>query len=467
MIEYKIKPWAHQLEGIKKARKVPCFALFFEPGTGKTLTVLNILREKMFFEKKCLKTLVFCPNIVCDNWKRETKDNTNIPQAYIKVVTDSLKKRAKIFKRDTTKFFITPYSTLQSEECVDSIYNAGFEALVFDESHYLKSPTTKRTKNSLIITKSPSVKYKYLLTGTPVLNSLLDLQPQFALLDGGILGENFYHFRANYFYKPAYDKHGFRNNYNWVVDPELKDKLMQKIKPFSLSALKKDVLDLPPLINERIEVELTPEMKKNYDEMKNHCITFFKDEACTAKTAMTKMLRLQQITSGFVKTEDEVEKIFKDCPKLKALDELLESLRGHKVIIWAVFRQNFKQIAKLLEKKKIGFSECHGHIKDKEASMRKFKEDKDCMVYLGHPGSGGIGVNLVEASYSIWFSRNFSLENTLQARARNHRGGSEIHKTITCYDLVAKKTIDLELQRALTKKEDLSNFTLSELKEMI
>jgi SNF2 family DNA or RNA helicase len=81
-------------------------------------------------------------------------------------------------------------------------------------------------------------------------------------------------------------------------------------------------------------------------------------------------------------------------------------------------------------------------------------------VLIGHPGSGGIGVNLTASSVSIFYSRGFSLEHDIQAEARNYRGGSERHDKITRIDLVAPGTIDEEVVRKLHAKQTISDVIL-------
>ena len=78
-------------------------------------------------------------------------------------------------------------------------------------------------------------------------------------------------------------------------------------------------------------------------------------------------------------------------------------------------------------------------------------------------GSGGIGINLVAASYAIFYSRSFSLEHDLQAEARNYRGGSERHTKITRIDIVARDTIDEHIQKALSDKQNISETLLKEI----
>jgi SNF2 family DNA or RNA helicase len=235
----------------------------------------------------------------------------------------------------------------------------------------------------------------------------------------------------------------------------------------ALRAVKEECLDLPPLIKEKIEVELSAEQKRMYKEMKNEFITFIKEEseekerAVVAELAITKGLRLQQIVSGFVKTDTGETINCKKNPRLDALSTLLEELTpGHKVIVWACFKQDYEEIKKVCQKLKIKFAEVHGGIKNKDEQCEKFRKDKDIRVVICNQASAGIGINLVEASYSIYYSRNFSLEQDVQSEARNYRGGSEVHSKITRIDLVAPGTIDELVLKALESKQNIADVIL-------
>jgi SNF2 family DNA or RNA helicase len=154
---------------------------------------------------------------------------------------------------------------------------------------------------------------------------------------------------------------------------------------------------------------------------------------------------------------------FTDNPRAQALSDILEDLTPHhKVIVWAVFKENYKQIREVLERLKLSYVEVHGEVSQKEKlnGVDKFNTDPTCRVFLGHPASGGIGINLVSASISVFYSRNFSLENDIQAEARNYRSGSEQHKKITRIDLVTPDTIDEEVLEALSQKKQIGESVL-------
>jgi DNA repair and recombination protein RAD54B len=198
--------------------------------------------------------------------------------------------------------------------------------------------------------------------------------------------------------------------------------------------------------------------------MKKDFIAFCEQGAAVAELAMTKALRLQQICSGFMKLDGEEQEVsFKTNPRAEVLSQVLENIlecSTSKVCIWSVFKQNYKDIAAVCDKLGVKYVSLHGDTPQakRQENIDAFHNDPDIRVFVGNPQSGGIGISLTMANYAIFYSRNFSLENDIQAAARNYRGGSEMHSKITRIDLVSRDTIDelvlsrLSLKMAITDK---------------
>jgi len=470
--KYKIQPWAHQLEAIKRARDLPNFALLFQQGTGKTSTAINILRQKFNRERRVLRTLILCPPIVIRNWKDEWRKYSSIPEKDVVALSGSGKQRCETIRREgysgvqkNGKLFVTNYESLLMPELFTALLAWGPECLVLDESHKCKDPKSKRTKRAIQI--SQLARYKYILSGTPVLNSPLDLFSQFLILDGGeTFGKNFFAFRGRYFRDKNAGMPRDRHFPCWEVMPKCLEEINELIYRKGMRVEKKDCLDLPHLVRQVLKVPLGVEQGRLYREMKKDFVTFLKDDACTATLAITKALRLMQIASGYVKVVGGEEIALEDNPKQEALKDLLEELTpNHKVLTWAVWKQNYEQIKQVCEGLGLDYVEVHGGITaaQKDKNVERFRTDPKCRVFIGHPGSAGIGLNLVEASYAIFYSRNFSLEQSLQAEARNHRGGSEIHEKITRIDLVTADSIDELVCESLANKTAISEAILQRL----
>lgn len=469
-----ITPWKHQTEAIERAVKVKNFGLFHEMGVGKTFTAIQILRWWCTHHRRQLKTLVLAPPVVITNWQREIKKFSRMGDAVV-CLTGSGKDRLKQLKAvgATERILVTNYETLLMDPVFEALMEYRPEVLIADESHRCKNHKVTRTKKTIKL--ADQTKYRLILTGTPILNSALDLFAQFRILDGGALfGRSHSIFRATYFKDLNEHMPSAKRFPNWVVKPGSLDLLNGKIKPISMSVKKEDCLDLPPFVRQTVFVELSREQARLYKSMKNEFIAYMNDKACIATLAITKALRLQQIVSGHIALEDEggtrstVQ--IKDNPRAKALEELLSDIAGgSKVLVWVQFRAGYAVIRKVCEGLGLPFVEVHGEVPTsaRQKNIDAFNSDPAVRVLIGHPGSGGIGVNLVAASYSIFYSRGFSLEHDLQAEARNYRSGSEIHAKITRIDLVAKDTIDELIAESLDRKQEIGDKVLRSIAEKI
>lgn len=492
--------WKHQEQAIALADRLTDLALLFEMGTGKTRTTIEIIRRKFNAEKRVMRTLILGPVITVKNWQNEFAMFSKIPPGVIVPLVGSGKKRAATFEREATSpggtltkgcIFITNYEAMQMKELHDLMKLWQPEILVCDEIHYLKDYKSVRSHKVIeLLGEEPiintrrytrKVKHVYGLTGTMILNTPMDAFNQYRVLDSGAtFGTNFFEFRARFFEDLNAGMPSQRHFAKYIPRPESIEVLNELIYRKAVRALKKDCLDLPPLVRSRIDVEMGAEQAKLYREMKQEYITWVKahqnsDEplAVVAQMAITKALRLQQIVSGFCKTEDGTIVPVKDNPRLCALEELLEQLTpSHKVIVWATFKENYRAIAEVCTRLGIKFVEIHGDVSTakKNENIEAFRSDPRVRVCIANQAAAGIGVNLVEyadkvlhgaSSYSIYYSKNFSLAQDLQSESRNYRGGSEVYDKVTRIDLVASETIDELILEALREKQEIAEQVLA------
>lgn len=475
-MKYKIPPWKHQLDIIDKAVPLPSYALFAEMGTGKTATTINILRHKYYHTRRLMRTMVFCPPVVRTNWKREFEAHSKCGPD-VTVLEGAGKKRLRQFESEAfgdcfgplydqlkPRIFVTNYESLLMKDLYKLFLYWKPEVLVFDESHYCKSNKSKRTK--LAIKLADLATHKYCLTGTPILNNAMDIWAQFRILDGGeTFDTNFYAFRAQYFIDKNANMPSHKRFPDWRPRPGIEDVFNQKIYAKASRVLKKDCLDLPPVVRKTVQCDMGTDQAKAYKEMLKNFITYINGEACVASIALTKALRLQQIATGFYVTDESDTRHFKTTPRIDllvaTLADIYEENSKAQVIVWACFKDNYKQIVKALEDK---YSLTHllGGMTDnaRQKSIDSFQAGES-QIMIANQQAGGVGVNLTNASYAVYFSRNFSLEADLQSEARCHRGGSEKHDKITRIDIVATDTIDEVVAGALARKENLANNILT------
>jgi len=468
-MEYKVKPWAHQLAAIERAKFLRDYALFMEPGTGKTLTAIGIVRHKFNAARRYMRTIIFAPPVVLRNWKDEWAMHSNLPDDQVVVLRGPGEKRVKTLKETKACIVITNYETFLVKGFLEAAMLWCPEIIIYDESHFVKASTSKRTKAAIKLSRV--AKHRYILTGTPVLKDQLDLFNQFLVMDcGALFGQNFFIYRATYFWDANSGMPRDRYFPNWKPRVGCAKLLAEKMAPVVSVARKSECLDLPPLVKQKLHVGMNPDQEKAYLEMKKDFITYMEGGTVVATLAITKALRLMQISSGFAVTDVGDVVKFKDTPKMAALREILEQVAGeHKVVVWTVWKSTYRDVERVLQDMGLGYRMLTGETKagERDEVVDAFRKDPAVRVLIGNPHAAGIGINLTESSYSIFYSRNFSLGDYLQAEARNYRGGSEMHQKITHVDLITEGTIDEAITEKLLAKQEITENTLREVKNAI
>ena len=460
----------HQEDAIYRATFKKDLYLAWETGTGKTCTIIQIIRDKIKEIGRIRKTIILAPKVVLSNWKSEFKKFSGICPEDIYILKGSLKDRIEFVESlgNFSAILITNYDAFQNVAFTNALSHWGPEIIVCDEAHTLKNHRSKRAQNVSRLTEKTY--HNYLLSGTPILNNSLDLFMQYQVMDGGkTFGKNFYAYRSRYFEDSNAAWSSRPGHFpKFVPRKGSMEELSEKIKISTLIAKKTECLDLPELVTQDLEVEMGPEQIKAYSEMKKYFLTYINGEAVVAMQAVTKALRLQQIVSGFVKTDTGEIIRLANVPRMEVLKDQLEVLTPtNKVIVWACFRENYNMIREVCRDLGIKAVELHGEVKDadREEALRAFESDPDVRVLIGNQGAGGIGVNLVSATYSIYYSRGFKLGDDIQSRGRNYRRGSEVHDKITHINLVTPNTIDKLISDVLASKLDIGNQILDYLKQ--
>lgn len=516
-----IRPlWAHQKKVVDYVidNDINYYAILHDLGVGKTRTAIEIYRNKCIKADRLLRCLIIGPLATVQSWKREIIANSNIKESSISVV-DGKKPKAKTATLAQKKaqldskygIYIINTDTVGNPNLWPIIEKLGIEFLIVDEAHNFKSAAAKRTKE--LMKFSRGVKYKFTLTGSPVLQNALDLWAQFYLLHPDILGANFFSFRAQYFYDAnasmpsnihfpdwkVKDSKYFSRMINQGADPvaltmQRLEYLNAVIYRHANRVMKKDVLDLPPITYQVLDVPLSKEQERIYEEMRDNLVANLSDtdddlreileempEIMQADLAIVKTLRLMQICAGVAKPDEGPARMMDKVPRLEMLEDTLRGicvnawgLTDNKVIIWSIFKPTYQAIADICDKLGLKYVFLTGETKDKQASMDSFNDDKDVRVIIANQGAGGTGVTLNAANYSLYYSRSFNLAHDLQSEARNYRGGQT--RNVTRIDLVAPDTIDAEIVSALAEKkahaEDIldqkkAQFTKDELRALI
>ena len=356
-------------------------------------------------------------------------------------------------------------STDKGVKFATKFINSHKALMAIDESTTIKTPTAKRTKNIIGIGKE--AKYKRIMTGSPITKNPLDLYTQCEFLDPWLLDfASYYAFRNRYAEMKTMH---IRGRSIQVVDKfQNLGELSDIVKEFSYRVLKEDCLDLPPKVFIKRHVTLTPDQKRIYEQMKEQAIAHLNGKVTTTMTVLTQLMRLHQITCGYVTADDGTTQQV-ESNRLNELMSILEDTDG-KVIIWANYQLSVGEIIQKLIKVygKDSYVHYYGLTpqEDRQDFIRKFQNDPKCRFIIGTPQTGGYGITLTEANTVIYYSNGYDLEKRLQSEDRAHRIGQK--KTVTYIDLICEDTIDEKIVKALRDKINIASEVMGEeLKDWI
>lgn len=318
------------------------------------------------------------------------------------------------------------------------------------------------------------------------------------------------------------------------------DELNALLRPVSSRVTKDDVLDLPPKLYNKRFFAMTPEQAKLYRQLRDEYIVWLemggiekeaealgdapRPEVCgacagkreieldgyvypcpdcadqvdalgqdgttpiIAALAITRLLRLQQITCGYLPTDDEDEPLYVIPGANRRLDLLCDLVAesGQKTIVWARFQMDITLILKELARRGIKAVRYDGLASDDERAEAKARfqgeraiydrgqvvgrevvpPEEQAQVFVGNPAAGATGLTLTAARSVIYYSNSFKLIDRLQSEDRAHRIGQT--NSVLYVDLVAEESVDEKIVEALRNKFNVaSQITGDRLKEWL
>lgn len=433
-------PHDYQKYSIEFVKTHPIAALLLSMGLGKTSTTLTALDDLLFDSFEIHKVLVIAPLRVTKVWLDEVKkwNHLNYLRCSLVAGTEQERKRALwanadiyIINRENVQWLID-----------ESGIQFDFDTLVVDELSSFKNFKTKRFKSLMKV--RPMVKRVIGLTGTPTSNGLMDLWSEFKLLDQGKrLGRFITNYRDQYF-RP--DKRNGQVVFSYKPLPFAEDAIYDKISDITISMKANDYLNMPELISNHIEVEMSEKEMKVYQELKQELVITLGDEDVTASNAASLSNKLTQMANGAIYLDNHESAIIHDR-KLDALEDLIEAQCDKPVLVAYWFKHDLDRIKNRLEELKVNFKE----IKT-EAPIEDWNKG-NIEVGLIHPASAGHGLNLQEGgSTLIWFGLTWSLELYEQTNARLYRQGQK-DRCVVIEHIVTKGTIDEQIIKALEEKD--------------
>lgn len=441
----RMNAWAHQRRAYHFAFDKPASMLAMGMGTGKSLTA-----SALIYNKGCKLSFIFCPSSVVPVWPKEFGKHI---AADIRVVGYgkgiATAKKMKKFnaaiadaQRDGMPLvLVTNYEALRSADFLEWVLNLPLDSLICDEIHKLKSPTGTTSKAMAQVAKG--VPFRLGLTGTPMPHSPLDIFGQYRILDPTIFGEYYSRFRS--YYAEVFDLggvplvKGYRNQ----------EELNAGFRRIAFQ-VGREVLDLPPATHVMRFAQFSPAEQKVYNSLEEEFYAWLEEGVeVSADNALVRLLRLQQLTSGYCRNDitDKEEQV--NTAKQELLSDVLDDLPVHEpVIVFAKYTHDLDTIRAVCAEQGRSYAELSGR-KDDLAAWQAGEYD----VIGINIRAGEAGIDLTRSHYAIYYSLGFSLGDYDQSLARNHRPGQ--NDEVTYVHLLVEGTVDEKIYRSLQEHRDI------------
>ena len=377
-------------------RKSKSAAILAEMGTGKTLISIGIAGY-LYLQKEINKLLIVAPLSITKVWEEEFQKFADFDYQ-LEVLEGPTKEKSETLRNlfgTKLQVAVVNYESCWRMEKEIALWKP--DMIICDESSKIKNPQAKQSKALHRLGKIS--KHNMILTGTPVTNNPLDFFSQYKFLDESIFGGSYYSFRARYAIMGGY------GNYQVVGYKNLPE-LTEKAHSIAFRITKKEALDLPEQVDVTRYVELEPMARAIYNQVERDSYAELSQGEVVVRNVLTKLLRLSQITGGYIKDEfSEIEEQVSSA-KLNALEEIIEECldADKKVVVFARFISEIEAITKMLKRYGIKYSLIRGDVKDRSSEVEKFQNNKDVKVFVGQLQTTGMGLTLTASDTAIFYS---------------------------------------------------------------
>lgn len=422
-------------------------ALLMEMGTGKSLTAIAITGA-LSQAGRIRRVLIVAPLSILGVWEEEFQKFAAFPYA-LAVLSGSSAKKLDTLRHMTGTTLQVVVVNYESAWRLEKALTAWHPDLIIaDEGHKIKTHNIAASK--AMHRMGAKASYRLLLTGTVITNKAIDVFSQYKFLNPAIYGNSFYAFRNRYFDMVGY------GNHTPVLKKSMESELTEKLHSISYRATKAECLDLPETIDMIRQIELEPAALRIYRGLVKESYAELAGGEVTATNILTRLLRLSQLTGGFLGNDETAAVEQVSAAKLSALEDILDGAvaEGKKLVIIARFIPEIKAICKLLEKRDLGYSCITGEVKNRDEQVARFQNEPEVMAFVGQIATAGLGITLTAASTMVFYSLDYSMSNFEQTKARIHRMGQRM--PCTYLYLVARGTVDEKVLAALESKADLA-----------
>ena len=388
-------------------------------------------------QEKKPASIVVVPTTVLFNWENELQKFAPFLR-YTKFYGNKRIGNINEHTFNNYHLVLTTYSMLTRD--ADILCNYPFECAVLDESHYIKNPQSQSYKSAIRL----QAKNRFVLTGTPVENSLSDLWSQISFACPGLLG--------NYT--------SFCETYTPTAFKRL-EVLKNIVKPFILRRTKKEVCpELPELTKIDVWCEMEEREQKVYETEKSAVRNAIMHIGKIDLNIFRQLTRLRQIACDPTILPEYAHL---DAIKRKWVVEWAKELHmgKNKVLMFSAFVSQLNLIAKDLTEQGIPFGILTGDLRGEERQkvVERFQNDAEQSCLLVSLKAGGTGINLTAANYVFLLSPWWNPFAEQQAVDRAYRIGQK--NNVTIYNFITKGTVEEKIIQLQEKKRKLAGSVIS------
>lgn len=442
----------YQREGVDwlcgLAKRNLCGLLADEMGLGKTvqmLALLDRLQQRAASPGQLHCNLIICPTSLVENWRSEAARFT--PQLKVLVLhgADRHESFGEIAAHDVV---ITSYALLRRD--LERYLEHEFTTVILDEAQHIKNRSSLNAQSA----KALKATHRFVLTGTPLENSLFDLWSIFDFLMPGYLGT------AKEF-KERYESPIVRDK-----DETAQERLRLRMRPFFLRRTKDEVVkDLPAKLEQVTLCDMTDEQQQVYQAILEQGRREVFDgsgksgQGKNRLAVLTALLRLRQaachlslLPEGDQKSKPawkEPSGKFDLC--LELLDEAIDG--GHRVLVFSQFVQLLHLFRSELESRQVEFCYLDGSTVNRAEEVKRFQTTATIPVFLISLKAGGVGLNLTGADTVLHLDPWWNPAVEDQATARAHRIGQT--RVVSSYKVIARGTVEEKILALQEKKREL------------
>lgn len=459
------KLYPHQRVAVKWMLETESGLLGDDMGLGKTLSVLTT-----FFEARAKKEvdflLIICPNSLVRNWKREAENwfTSSILEGGIRLamLPDAKKERQSFLEAlsEGRQSAIDGLAVNFEAMRLDHVWPALIECtkkrnvfLCIDESQRVKNSQSKTflaIKNFSFLCKK-----RFLLSGTPTPKDISDIWSQIFIIDNGKrLGKNYYNWLTSVAeLGTKWSEYAVKR-----YIPAAVEEVTTQLQEVLLRRKKEDVLSLPEKVFLIRDVELGPDQKKRFNQIREELLIQVgslkgEDQVKSIESVLEEYLRAVQVCSN----PRLIDPTWNGTPaKFSELDDIVEDVciqRGEKLVIWTNYLLNIEELCKRYES--LGALPFSGSVTtaDRDKNLNLFQSNKkdSPKILVAIPAAGGVGITLTAAQTCVYIDRTWNAEHWLQSIDRLHRIGQT--GTVRVIILSGSKVDDL-IGRNLKRKSD-------------